>query len=74
MITPELLRRLEAMERRAEAMQTLARMLWNQVEQQRQEIASIKAQCSSEGKPHHQVEKARVEAPSLAAMLRTNPR
>jgi hypothetical protein len=63
MNTAEISKRLEAMERRADATQTVARILLSQVERQRREIASLKEQCSAE----------RMEAPSLAAMLRTLP-
>jgi hypothetical protein len=59
--------RLEAMERRADGMQTVARILLSQVEAQRREIAGLKAAATQEANPE------RVEAPSLASMLRAKP-
>lgn len=52
------------MERQASAMETLAQLLLGQVQRQRREIATLKAA----------MQKERVEAPSLATMLRTAPR
>jgi hypothetical protein len=63
MNTTDIVRRLDAMERRANAMQTIAEILLSQVEQQRRDIASLKAITSKET----------VEAPSLVEMLRAHP-
>jgi hypothetical protein len=67
MQTNEVLRRLEAMERQATAMETLAEMLLGQAQRQRREIAGMKAALADRSTGSA----TRVEAPSLAAMLRT---
>ena len=73
MLSHEISKRLESMERRCDGMDVLAQLLVSQANRQRKELSDMRARLSDNSSSLEVNASGTIHAPSLAEMLRTRP-